>query len=160
MLGAVQTVLTLVSLYAIVVGAFIIYHTMRTAIRQRQRDFALARAIGYSRGDLLGVVAMEAMLFGAVGAVLGTVLAHQAARLSLGIVTSGISSVWARIDQPALQLTLRDFATACGLGITMSLVAAVAPARDIMRMHVVEQLRGVSEEQLPGAAARAALWWP
>lgn len=150
MLNAVQTVLTLVGLFAIIVGAFIIYHTMQTAIVQRRRDLALARAVGYGQDAVLTAIVLEALAFGAIGAAVGILLADLGARASLNVVTSGIGAIWARIERPDLRLTLREFGLACTLGIGMSLVAAVSPAREILRMRIVEQLRSTPGEGQPG----------
>ncbi len=157
MLYAVQTVLTLVGLSAIVVGAFIIYHTMHTAILQRRRDFALARAVGYSRSDIIVLLVMEVCTFGMVGGVVGTIVAQQAARAAIDAVTSGIGSVWAHIDRPQLQLMPWDYSRACLIGVTMCVGAAVLPMREIMRVQVSDQLRGVTRERLQASRIMAPM---
>ena len=131
MLAGVQTVLTLLGVFSIVVGAFIIYHTMQTAIVQRRRDLALSRAVGFSAATVVGAVILEAVAFGAIGAIVGVLLGAAGAQLSLDVVASGIGAIWARIDHPKLALTLRDVGLGCALGIGMSRCCHRGPlARD------------------------------
>jgi putative ABC transport system permease protein len=98
MLGAVQAALTLLSLIAVVVGTFIIYHTIQTTIASRRRELALARAVGYRQRVLWTAIAIEVLGFGLLGSLLGILCGVGAARVSLRLVTTGIGAIWARID--------------------------------------------------------------
>lgn len=155
MLTAVQTVLTLAGLFSIVVGAFIIYHTMQTAIVQRRRDLALSRAVGFSAVTVVGALALEAVALGTIGAILGVFLGAAGARLSLDVVTSGISAIWARIDHSNLALTLGDVGLGCALGIGMSAAAAVTPSREILRIRILEHLHDQSEDRNSAALGKS-----
>jgi putative ABC transport system permease protein len=157
MLASVQTVLALLGFFAIIVGAFIIYHTMQTAIVQRRRDLALSRAVGFSSATAAAAIALEALALGAVGALAGLALAVAAAQLSLNVVTSGIAAIWARIDHPELMVALRDVALAGELGIGVSLAAAAAASRDVLRLRVLDHLRDLPDDSPPVPARRAAL---
>src|SRR5439155_1462776 len=141
MLNGVQTMLTLVSLFAVVVGAFIIYHTMETAIAQRQREFALARALGYRRRVLLTAIGLEALAYGLAGTAIGTALGVASARLSLAVVTSGMAAIWGRLGTASVQLTPFDLGVAAVSGPGSAFVASLAPAVAAARAPIIEQLR-------------------
>lgn len=144
MLAAVQTILTLVSLNAAVVGVFIIYHTMHTALATRRRELALARAVGYRQGALSIALALEAYVFGALGSAVGIVLGIAGARLALRMVTVGIGAIWARTDYAGLVVSARDIFGAFAVGVTSTLAGAAAPTIAASRMRVLDHLRSAA----------------
>ncbi len=141
MLSGVQTVLTLVSLLAIVVGGFIIFHTIDTAIAHRRRELTLARAFGYSRRALLLAITFEAVAYGLVGTTIGAVLGVVAARLSLRAVALGVGAIWGRTDAADLVITPTDALVVAAVGVGGAVVAALVPGIRAARMQIVEQLR-------------------
>jgi putative ABC transport system permease protein len=157
MLAGVQTVLTLVSLFAVIVGAFIIYHTMETAIAHRRREFALARALGYRRRVLLVAIVVEAIAYGLAGTLIGAVLGIASARVSLALVTGGMAAIWGRVGTSSLSLTPLDLTVAAALGIGSSLVASIMPALAAARVQIIEQLQHQDFEAPRGTDLRGAL---
>ncbi len=141
MLTAVRILLTLASLNAALVGFFIIYHTMTSAVLQRRRELALARAVGFRRGAQTLAIMLEALACGFVGSALGFALGILAASLSLDLLTESVATLYARIDSPGMSLRSSDVFTAAGVGIGSALAAALIPARQAARMPIVEQLR-------------------
>jgi putative ABC transport system permease protein len=141
MLASVQTLLSLASLNALVVGFFIIYHTLSSAIAQRRRELALARALGYRRRTLVAAVVCEALAFGAAGALIGAMLGTLAASLSLDALTASVGTLYARIDRPEIALAAGDLALALALGVASALGGALVPALTAARLSVVEHLR-------------------
>lgn len=141
MLSSVQTVLTLVSLLAIVVGAFIIYSTMDAAVAQRRRELTLARALGYERRAVLAAIAIEAIAYGTIGTAIGALLGVLSAKLSLGLVTLGVGAIWGRTDAPHLAIAGRDVLFVAALGVGGALLSSLIPAIRAARIQIVEQLR-------------------
>jgi putative ABC transport system permease protein len=141
MLSAVQAIFTLLSLSAIVVGAFIIQHTMQTAITQRRHELAIARAVGYERRVVLLAILIEGLGFGVLGSLLGALLGIVGARMALAMVTSGVSAIWARVDAGGLTLAPLDFALAFILGIGSTMAAVLPSARRAARTPVLYELR-------------------
>ena len=70
-LGFLQTFLLVFAAIALVVGAFIIANAFAMAVRERQRENALLRAVGASPAQVFGVVLAQAFAVGLVGAALG-----------------------------------------------------------------------------------------
>ena len=56
---------------ALLVGAFIIFNTFSITVAQRTREFALMRALGATRRQVLGAVAAEALAVGVAASVAG-----------------------------------------------------------------------------------------
>jgi len=56
---------------ALVMGGFIILNTFRTVVAERRRDLGMLRAVGASRGTIVGLILVEGAIQGLVGALLG-----------------------------------------------------------------------------------------
>ncbi len=48
-------------------GAFIIFNTFRTIVAERRHDIGMLRAIGASRGTIIGLILSEGLVQGVVG---------------------------------------------------------------------------------------------
>ena len=62
------------ALIALFVGAFIIYNTFSITVQQRARELGLLRALGASGRQVVGSVALEAIVVGVFSSVVGLVL--------------------------------------------------------------------------------------
>ena len=78
---AVSSILDLINTFLLVfvaialgIGIFIITNTFRISVRQRQKEFALLRAIGASPKQVFGVVFVQAIIIGLLGSALGILL--------------------------------------------------------------------------------------
>ncbi len=121
---------------ALFVAAFLIYNTFSMLIAARAREMALLRAIGATRRQVLFGVLIEAVVLGLVAAVAGVALGYGLALLlkagvgALGLeLTSGISP------------TASAIMVAIVLGLSVTVVSAVAPALRAARIRPVEALR-------------------
>lgn len=144
LLGSLRTIFTITSMLGIIVGAFLVHHAIRSAVLQRRRALAVARAIGYRRGVVAAAILVEAALFGIVGGLLGAGVAVGAARLAIDAVTGAVSAIWTRTGNATIAPDLNDLAVALVVGVGSALVAALGPALASARLDVVEQLRSTS----------------
>jgi ABC-type lipoprotein release transport system permease subunit len=78
--GFFQTFLLVFAGVALFVGAFLIFNTFTILVAQRQRELALLRALGASRGQVTTSVVVESVLVGALASVLGLALGLAVAR--------------------------------------------------------------------------------
>ncbi len=133
---------------ALFVGAFIIWNTFTMIVTQRSREIALLRAIGATRRQVLRSLLLEAFLLGtaasAVGLGLG-ILVARGLRALMDVVGFSLPST-------SLQLEPRTVVVSMAVGVLVTLVAALVPARRATRVLPVEALR----ESTPGAE-RASL---
>ena len=72
--GFFSKILIVFAVIALFVGIFIISNTFSILVAQRTRELALLRAIGASRGQVLGSVMLEAGLIGVISALVGFAL--------------------------------------------------------------------------------------
>ncbi|MDP1819502.1 MAG: FtsX-like permease family protein [Acidimicrobiales bacterium] len=125
---------------ALLVGIFVISNTFSILVAQRTRELALLRAVGASRGQVLGSVLLEAVLVGAVAAVLGLVAGMGLAKGVTALLEASGS------DLPTTSLQLRPatviISLVIGLGVT--LIAAMIPAIRATRVPPLAALRDVA----------------
>ena len=167
-LGFIQTFLMVFVVIAMFVGSFIIMNSFAMSVRQRVKEFALLRAVGASPGSVFGVVFLQAVVIGVVGSTLG--VAAGAGLLA------GLAKLLDAMGMPLLEgtgLTGPIIAISLAVGLAVTVVGALLPAREAALTHPVEAMRGVSgsrEKSLvlrtilgglllaAGAAAIAAAW--
>lgn len=118
---------------AVVIALIGVANTLSLSVLERTRENSLLRALGLTRGQLRGMLAIEAVLVAGVAAVLGTILGivygWLGAKSALGSVADVVPVV------PWLQL-LAVF----GVAIVAGLLASVMPARRAARLSPVEGL--------------------
>ena len=144
-LGFFTTALLVFAGISLFVGAFLIFNTFSMLVAQRAKELALLRALGASRRQVTGSVLVEALVVGLLASVLGFVL-------GIGVAV-GLRGVLAAlgIDLPEGDLVLapRTLVVSLGVGVGVTAVAALLPARKAARVAPVEAMRdsGPAEER-------------
>ncbi len=141
MLLNLRTFLSLVSLEAIVVGIFLVYHALATAIAHRRRELAICRAVGFAPRALALAVGIEALAFGIAGAGIGCALGVGMAEIALDAVRGAVGAIYARSGAASLELGAGQIGLALLLGVGTALGAAIGPARSAARVPVLRHLR-------------------
>ena len=123
---------------SLLVGIFLILNTFSIIVAQRTRELALLRALGGSRWQTIGSVLLEALVIGVTAAAVG---------LALGI-GAGYLLAWLFSIQGGTQLALAGLGVpvaapvaAFGVGVVVSLVAALIPALRASRIPVIAALQ-------------------
>ncbi len=141
----------LISAVALFAGAFLIFNTLSMTVVERVRELGLLRAAGATRGQLTAYILVQAAVIGAVGSMVG---------IGLGAVIAVVMAGWLRtVGSVALSaplLTAPDAFLAALLGLTVTVAAAMEPARRAGRVPPVEALRARLELS---TASRARLRW-
>jgi putative ABC transport system permease protein len=149
-LSFISTALLIFASIALFVGAFTIFNTFSITVGQRTRELALLRVVGASRGQVFRSVLEEAALTGLVASVIGLGLGVLAA---LGL--EALLKVFG-IDLPSSALVFRARTPVVALlvGIGVTVVAAILPARRAVRIPPVAALVAHSEDaaSAPGRA--------
>ncbi|HZR16370.1 MAG TPA: FtsX-like permease family protein [Verrucomicrobiae bacterium] len=106
-------------------------NTMSQAVRERTGELGVLKAIGFSNGQVLGLVLAESCLIAVLGGVLGLLLAW--------LFTSGGDPTGGML--PQFFLPHRDLLVGLGLSVVLGLVTGILPALMAMRLRVADALR-------------------
>jgi putative ABC transport system permease protein len=133
----IGSLLTLFAGIALFVGSFIIWNTFSMQVAQRTRELALLRAIGATRRQVMRTILAEAVLVGAASAAAGLALGVGMAH---GLVA--LMNVFG-LSMPSAPIVVEAGTVVAGMlvGVVVTVVAAVAPARRATRVLPVEALR-------------------
>jgi putative ABC transport system permease protein len=135
--------LTAFAVIALVVGAFVIFNSFTILVAQRNREMALLRAVGATRGQVLRGVLIEAVIIGGLASVAGFVLGLA--------VTGGLKAVMNAFgfDLPAGDTIVRTGAvvTAIASGFIVTVASAVVPALRASRVSPLAAMRDVAVER-------------
>ena len=108
-------------------------NTMAIAVRERIRELAVLKAVGFSNGFVLILILAETMVVAALGGGVGLALAKLFTLR--GDPTGGLL--------PFFYLPLNVIALGFGVAIAMGLLAGILPALSAMRLRVIDALRKV-----------------
>jgi putative ABC transport system permease protein len=143
-LSFLSTALLIFALISLFVGGFTIFNTFTITIGQRTRELALLRVVGASRRQLFGSVLGEAAAIGLGASLIGLglgVLAALGLRALLGAF--GIS-----LPSAPLVFETRTVLVALGVGVGVTVLAALGPARRAVRIPPVAALVEHAEDEV------------
>jgi putative ABC transport system permease protein len=139
-LGFITIIFGIFAGIAVVVGAFIIANTFSITVLQRTREFALLRSLGASRRQVVASVVGEAAVIGLLASVLGIL-----AGLGLAVGLNELLRVMG-FDMPSGSLVLqpRTIVVALAIGLVVTIVSSLLPARRAAGIHPMAAMRAVS----------------
>jgi putative ABC transport system permease protein len=134
-----NTFMLIFAVVALLVGSFIIFNTFSITVAQRTRENALLRAIGASKRQVLRSVLIEAVIVALVASLIGLV-AGLAVAAGLKALLAGFG-----FDIPAgsLVVTPRTVVISLVVGVVITVVAALSPARKAGKVPPVAAMRDV-----------------
>jgi len=147
-LGYIQTFLLVFVVLAMFVGSFIIMNTFAMSVRQRQKEFALLRAVGASPGSVFGTVLFQAIIIGIVGSLIGVAGGVGLTRLLVVV----LEAYGMPLPGGGVPMTSSVIATSIVIGLLVTVVGALLPARDAALTPPVEAMRGTA------GAREKSLW--
>ncbi|YCH10169.1 ABC transporter permease [Arthrobacter sp. alpha11c] len=118
---------------AVVIALIGVANTLSLSVLERTRENSLLRALGLTKGQLRGMLAIEAVLVAGVAAVLGAGIGIVYGWLGAQAALGGVADVVPAV--PWLQL-----ATVFGVAVVAGLLASVIPAHRAARLSPVEGL--------------------
>ncbi|MBX9689775.1 MAG: ABC transporter permease [Candidatus Obscuribacterales bacterium] len=158
MLRSFQYNLTALSLIALLVGMFLIYNTMSIGIIRRRWQIGTLRALGVSGPMIFRLFCCEALILGSCGAALGVLTGWGFARYALVAVSRTVQSHYADLPPSELVWQPQIFVLAFGLGLFLTVLAAMGPAQEAVAIPPAEAARRASYEmKILGLAPRLAL---
>lgn len=132
--NGINTFLVGVGAISLVVAGVAIANTMLMAVIRRREEIGVLRAVGYSRGDVVRILLVEAGLLGVAGATAGLALALPVALFANTVFLDGPFAF-----TPG---AVGYLAAAFAFGVGVSLLAGAYPAWRAANERPVEALRG------------------
>lgn len=127
-------------LFALATAGFIIANSFRTVVAERRRDIGMLRAVGTTRRRIMGMFLAESLIQGVVGTALGIVAGWGFAAGMFAVMNPIIASVM-HIEVGGPQFSASTWAMSIVLGIGVTVVAAILPARSAGRVTPMEAMR-------------------
>lgn len=135
-----QAIFNFLGTLGLLMGGFIIFNTFRTIVAERRRDIGMLRAIGASQNTILWLILAEGLVQGVIGTAAGLLLGYGFGWLAV----AGFSSIARQfmnvtVGSPAVTIGL--VVVSIGMGVGVTLVAGLLPARAASRVTPLEALR-------------------
>ena len=140
-LGFFNTALLVFAFIALFVGAFTILNTFSIIVGQRTKELALLRIVGASRRQVFVSVLTEAGIVGLISSLIGLGLGVLAA-IGLEALLSGFGIT---LPSGPLVFEARTVIVCLVVGVGVTMVSAIGPARRAVRIAPVE---AVAEQQV------------
>jgi putative ABC transport system permease protein len=135
-----QAAFNMFGLFALATGGFIILNTFRTVVAERRHDVGMLRALGASRGSVVGMFLIEAVIQGVLGTGLGLLAGWAMAAASLAALAPLYERViHLSVGQPVFEMSTWVISITLGVGVTV--LGALIPALSAGRLTPLEALR-------------------
>ena len=140
-LSIFNTFLLVLGFIALFVGAFTIVNTFSIIVGQRTKELALLRIVGASRRQVFMSVLTEAAIVGLISSLIG---------LGLGVLTALglerlLSAFGVTLPSGPIAFEARTVIVCIVVGVVVTMVSAIGPARRAVRIAPVE---AVAEQQV------------
>ncbi len=144
------------SLFALLIGLFIIYNSFAVAVTQRRSEIGILRALGATRGQIGWLFLAESAVAGLVGSAAGLLAGVLLARALAGYISDILGETYG-VAQRAEELTSdpRLLLLALAIGVASSMVAAWVPSRNAARVDPVQALQKGKYQLLTAGENRA-----
>jgi putative ABC transport system permease protein len=139
-LQVAQFAFAMFGVFALATAGFIIANSFRTVVAERRRDIGMLRAVGTRRRTIMGMFLAESLLQGIIGTVLGLIAGWlMAAGIMAAMSPIAESVMHFRIGGPLF--TPVTWVSSIVLGVGVTVVAAIVPARAAGRVTPLEAMR-------------------
>ncbi|HEV8165395.1 MAG TPA: ABC transporter permease, partial [Actinomycetota bacterium] len=130
---------------ALLVGIFLILNTFSIIVAQRTQELALLRAMGAGRAQLIGSVLLESAIVAVIASAIGYVVG-----IGLGAVGGFLlAQVFGKLEVAGIGTPLLGVVLSFGLGILVTMVAALLPALRASRVAPMAALRDAATPDRP-----------
>jgi putative ABC transport system permease protein len=133
LLGAFRLNLTALSLVSLFVGLFLVHESTQASLVRRRAEFGLLRALGATRGQVLALILVEAVLLGLAGVGLGLPLGYRIAAANVDVVSATLTNLYLLEAIESIELPLWMVGLAALIGVGGALAGGLLPALDLGR---------------------------
>jgi ABC-type antimicrobial peptide transport system permease subunit len=137
---AIQIVLMVFGMIALIVSAIGMFNTMTIALLERTEEIGIMKAIGASRGSISMMFIMESTLMGFLGALGGVILGFMEGQV-LNILINLVANRFGGESVKLFFSPLWFIVTVILFGAFIGLLTGIFPARKASRIDTLEALR-------------------
>ena len=160
MLQAFHFNLTALSYIALLVGLFLIYNTISVSVIARREEIGILRALGVSRGTVVGLFLAEAAVVAVAGILAGLPMARLMALGALRLTATTVKTLYVATAAQAPPLDSGHWLLAFGTALPLALLAAAMPALEASRVPPVAAIRSAGRLGTTSSFRLGALWLP
>ncbi len=134
--------MSMTSVFALVIGLFIIYNSFSIAVTQRRGEIGILRALGATQGQVRRLFLGESAVAGLFGSLAGLLLGNLLAKAMTGYISTlfeGVYGMTERADEVNADPSVMALAVA--MGLATSVVAGFIPAASASRVDPVQALQ-------------------
>ena len=131
---AFQTNLTALSMLTLLVAVFLIYNTTTFLVMRREPRIRVFRALGVTQREVVGCIALEAILIGIIASVIGFAFGVYLSKTLLALVERSINNLYFPITAEVTLLSPSAVTVAIFLGVCITLLSAVPAMRESMNI--------------------------
>ena len=129
---------------ALIVGMFLIYHTLSITVAQRRSEIGILRAAGATQAQIVKLFTVEGLLFGAAGSLVGLGLGAVLARAMMETSAQSVTDLYLRVHIQETRVAWSTMLVGLVLGTLSSGLASLLPAWQASRLSPVETIRTVA----------------
>lgn len=135
-----QAAMNMFGLFALATGGFIILNTFRTVVAERRHDVGMLRALGATRGTIVGMFLSEAVIQGVIGTGLGLLAGWGMAAAGLAAMAP-IYETYLHLQAGGPVFETSTWVISIVLGVGVTVLGALIPAMSAGRVTPLEALR-------------------
>ena len=133
--SAVITAMNIMSFVIIGIILLVVANTMVMSARERTHEFAVLRALGFSGGQVLFLIAGESLILSILGSAFGLAVTFP--------TVEGFQAALPKGWFPVFYIKPETVAIACAAGVLVGMLAAIIPLRRVLSTRIVDGLRYV-----------------
>ncbi len=134
MSSAIISSLEVISLVIIGIILLVLANTIVMSARERTREYAVLKTLGFSPRHVVGLIGGESLMIGLIGGALGLLLAYP--------VTAAFAQAFPTFF-PVFTVAPWTIALAVGVALVAAIVAALFPVFRALRISIAEGLRTI-----------------
>ena len=159
MLTAFRSNLQVLSYIALIVGAFLIYNSISVSVVRRRNEIGVLRALGATRAFIGGGFLTEALVVAMIGSAFGLAIGRLMAVGAVRLIGTTVNALYVSSQPGGIELTFTTVAVGVALGLSVSVLAALAPAAEAARVAPVEAMARGREEFVAAQRSSRTRWW-
>ncbi|MBZ0271306.1 ABC transporter permease [bacterium] len=141
MLANVRMGLLIMTFVVVAMGGFIIFNTITTSVYQRMREIGLLRMLGVTRLGIGAVFAIEGIILGLAGAVLGVAAGYAIGRVTILRYINDITSLLVPANTTHASFDGEMIGSGLAIGLFISLIGALWPSFRAARVSPLDVVR-------------------